>query len=176
MEYLPQNPAILASSVRSSSARSLPTGRENVCIHTSLDWQKHHETLHKGWHQIKYGAYLILIAQIALWGFSSCKTKQRIETALPVRHEYAPEHSPSVFIVMYDQEAGKDSLLKAVKDYKAEIIYDYSIIPGMAIRKPDDKTLEESMQYFKKVKGVVSVEYDHIYRLTDPVKPKLEIE
>ena len=77
---------------------------------------------------------------------------------------------------MYDQEAGKDSLLKAVKDYKAEIIYDYSIIPGMAIRKPDDKTLEESMQYFKKVKGVVSVEYDHIYRLTDPVKPKLEIE
>ncbi len=29
------------------------------------------------------------------------------------------------------------------------------------------------MQYFKTVKGVLNVEYDHIIRLTDPVKPKL---
>lgn len=77
---------------------------------------------------------------------------------------------------MYDQETGKEPLLKAVKEYKAEVIYDYSIIPGMAIKKPDDKTLEETMLYFKKVKGVVSVEYDHVYHLTDPVRPKLEIE
>ena len=41
----------------------------------------------------------------------------------------------------------------------------------MAIKKPDSKTLEETMQYFKKVKGVVSVEYDHVYHLTDSVKP-----
>ena len=81
------------------------------------------------------------------------------------------EHSPSVLIVMYDQKIGKEPLLKAVNKYKAEIIYDYSIIPGMAIKKPDSKTLEETMQYFKKVKGVVSVEYDHVYHLTDSVKP-----
>lgn len=30
-----------------------------------------------------------------------------------------------------------------------------------------------AMEYFRKVKGVTSVEYDHIYRLTDSVKPKL---
>ena len=36
--------------------------------------------------------------------------------------------------------------------------------------------VEETMQYFKKVKGVTNVEYDHIIRLTDPVKPKLEIK
>ena len=83
---------------------------------------------------------------------------------------------PSVLIIMYDQETGKGPLLKAVKEYKAEVIYDYSIIPGMAIKKPDEKTLEETMLYFKKVKGVVSVEYDHVYHLTDPVKPKIEIE
>ena len=41
--------------------------------------------------------------------------------------------------------------------------------------KPEDKTLEETMEYFRKVEGVTSVEYDHIYHLTDPVKPKLEI-
>ena len=86
------------------------------------------------------------------------------------------EHSPNVFLVMYDAEIGKDSLLKAIEDYKCEIKYDYSIINGMALKKPDDKTLEETMQYFKKVKGVTNVEYDHAYRLTDPVKPRLEIK
>ena len=86
------------------------------------------------------------------------------------------EHSPNVFLVMYDAEIGKDSLLKAIEDYKCEIKYDYSIINGMALKKPDDKTLEETMQYFKKVKGVTNVEYDHAYHLTDPVKPRLEIK
>ena len=86
------------------------------------------------------------------------------------------EHSPNVFLVMYDAEIGKAPLLKAIEDYKCEIKYDYSKINGMALKKPDDKTLEETMQYFKNVKGVTSVEYDHVYRLTDPVKPRLEIK
>lgn len=86
------------------------------------------------------------------------------------------EHSPNVFLVMYDAEIRKAPLLKAIEDYKCEIKYDYSEINGMALKKPDDKTLEETMQYFKNVKGVTSVEYDHVYRLTDPVKPRLEIK
>ena len=76
---------------------------------------------------------------------------------------------------MYDAEIGKEPLLKAIKEYKCEIVYDYRIINGMALKKADDKSLEETMRYFKKIKGVVSVEYDHIYHLTDPIKPKLEI-
>ena len=95
---------------------------------------------------------------------------------MPVRHEYVPEHSPNVFLVMYDAEIGKEPLLEAIREYKVEIIYDYSIIPGMALKKPEDKSLEETMRYFKTVEGVLSVEYDHIYNLTDPVKPKLEIK
>jgi hypothetical protein len=62
----------------------------------------------------------------------------------------------------------------AVKAYKCEVIYDYNIINGMALKKPEDKSLEETMQHFRGVKGVVAVEYDHITRLTDPVKPRLE--
>lgn len=77
---------------------------------------------------------------------------------------------------MYDAEIGKDPLLKAIKEYKCEIIYDYGIINGMALKKPKDKTLEETMQYFKKVKGVTNVAYDNIIRLTDPVKPKLDLQ
>ena len=108
---------------------------------------------------------------------TSCEAKQAIELSVPVQgSEFVPEHSPDVFLVMYDEEVGKGPLLEAIEAYKCEIKYDYGIINGMALRKPEDKTLEETMQYFRGVKGVTTVEYDHIIRLTDPVKPRLEIE
>ena len=52
-------------------------------------------------------------------------------------------------------EIGKAPVLKAIKDYKCEIVYDYHNMNGMALKKPEDKTLEETMQYFRSVKGVV---------------------
>jgi len=133
-----------------------------------------HKTMHK---KFKYGIPLILIAQIAIVLLVSCKTKQTVELPVPVRsHQAEQEHSPNVFLVMYDEEVGKDPLLDAVKAYKCEVIYDYNIINGMALKKPESKSLEETMQYFKSVKGVTHVEYDHIIRLTDPVKPRLEMK
>ena len=36
------------------------------------------------------------------------------------------------------------------------------MMSGIAIRKPADKTIEETMAYFKKVKGVVSVMRDGV--------------
>ena len=133
-----------------------------------------HKTMHK---KFKYGIPLILIAQIAIVLLVSCKTKQTVELSVPVRsHQAEQEHSPNVFLVMYDAEVGKDPLLDAVKAYKCEVIYDYNIINGMALKKPESKSLEETMQYFKSVKGVTHVEYDHIIRLTDPVKPRLEMK
>ena len=115
----------------------------------------------------------LLYCLIALIGLTSCKTKQTIELSAPVEsHKYEPEHSPNVFLVMYDKEIGKEPLLKAIKEYGVEIIYDYGMISGMALKKPENKTLEETMKHFKQVKGVTNVEYDHIIRLTDPVKPR----
>ena len=134
----------------------------------------HHKTQHK---KFKYGLPLILLAQIALIALTSCKTKQTVELSAPIEsHKYEPEHSPNVFLVMYDEKVGKEPLQKAINEYKCEIVYDYGIITGMALKKPEDKTLEETMQYFKGIKGVTTVEYDHIIRLTDPVKPRLEVK
>lgn len=101
---------------------------------------------------------------------------QTLRTIVPIHKDDIQEHSPNVFLIMYDAEVGKEPLLKAIKEYKCEIVYDYGIITGMALKKPEDKTLEETMHYFKKVKGVTNVEYDHVIRLTDPVKPRLEIK
>ena len=134
----------------------------------------HHKTMHK---KFKYGLPLILLAQIALIALTSCKTKQTVELSAPIEsHKYEPEHSPNVFLVMYDEKVGKEPLQKAINEYKCEIVYDYGIINGMALKKPEDKTLEKTMQYFKGIKGVTTVEYDHIIRLTDPVKPRLEVK
>ena len=82
------------------------------------------------------------------------------------------EYSPTNLIIMYDAEIGKEPLLTAIQEIQAEIIYDYHIIKGMAIRKPDTMSLEDTKAYFEKVNGVLSVSYDHIYHLDDPIVPK----
>lgn len=134
----------------------------------------HHKTMHK---KFKYGLPLILIVQIAIVFLTSCRSKQTVELSASIEtHKYEPEHSPNVFLVMYDEKEGKEHLQKAIKEYKCEIVYDYGMINGMALKKPEDKTLEDTMQYFRGVKGVLTVEYDHIIRLTDPVKPRLEVK
>ncbi|MBQ8051495.1 MAG: hypothetical protein IJ197_07995 [Bacteroidaceae bacterium] len=121
---------------------------------------------------------LLLILTLLL--MSSCKTKKDTIEARPfpsvVEEGRGIEYAPSTLIIMVDAEIGKEPLHKAIKNYGATIIYDYSIIPGMAIRIPDGKDIHEAMTFFKKVKGVVSVERDRITRLTDPVRPKLEVK
>ena len=93
----------------------------------------------------------------------------------PVMDNPAMEFAPDRLIIMYEEGIGKEPLVKAIEEFKAEIIYDYSLIPGMAIKLPEGSDFDAAIKYFKQVKGVVSVEKDRIYRLTDPVKPKVEV-
>ena len=83
-------------------------------------------------------------------------------------------YSPYTLLIMYDEQVGKEPLLKAVEEYGAKLKYDYSIIPGIAITIPEGTDIHKAIAFFKRVEGVVSVERDRIYRLTDPVKPRLE--
>lgn len=134
----------------------------------------HHKTMHK---KFKYGIPLILLAQIAIILLTSCRTKQIVELLAPKQeHQLNQEYSPNVFLVMYDAEVGKEPLQKAIKSYKCEVIYDYNIINGMALKKPEGKSLDETMLYFKEVEGVLTVEYDRINHLIEPVKPRLELK
>lgn len=134
----------------------------------------HHKTMHK---KFKYGIPLILLAQIAIILLTSCRTKQTVELLAPKQEQQLNQnYSPNVFLVMYDAEVGKEPLQKAIKSYKCEVIYDYNIINGMALKKPEGKSLDETMQHFKEVKGVLTVEYDRINHLIEPVKPRLELK
>lgn len=107
----------------------------------------------------------------------SCHTQKQLDPPTPVP-EHQPisgmDYSPTNLIIMYDAEIGKASLLEAIQEIQAEIIYDYNLITGMAIRKPETMSLDATKSYFGNVKGVVSVAYDHIYRLDDPIRSKLE--
>ena len=118
---------------------------------------------------------------------TACKTKGKASLNAPKKVEMAKTpslsgeigkevkgaYSPNTLIIMVDTLVGKEPLLQAIKDYGATLKYDYNLIPGVAIRIPEGKTLQESIAYFKQVRGVVSVSKDRITRLTDPVKPKL---
>lgn len=118
---------------------------------------------------------------------NACKTeKEALPLNPPVRGELFPnipgkgelglEYSPNTLIIMVSEDVGKEPLYKAIKDYGATLKYDYSIIPGVAILIPEGTTLEQGIAYFKKVKGVVGVNKDRITRLTDPVRPRLEVK
>ena len=74
-------------------------------------------------------------------------------------------YSPNILIVSYDEAVGKGPLKKAVSKYGAEIIYDYNIINALTVRLPEGKTLEQGADYFRKVKGVIEVSKNSIYRL-----------
>ena len=107
----------------------------------------------------------------------SCGPGKKAAMLDPVPIEDNPEFvSMTNLIIMYDEEIGKEPLLAAIKEYKAEIIYDYSIIPGIAIKIPEGADIHDAIKFFRKVKGVTTVERDHIYHLTDPVLPKLELQ
>lgn len=129
--------------------------------------------------------FLLAISTLLL--MTACKTKGKASLNSPKKVEMSETppltgeigkglhgaYSPNTLIIMVDTLVGKEPLLKAIKDYGATLKYDYSLIPGVAIRIPEGKTLQESITYFKQVRGVVSVSKDRITRLTDPVKPKI---
>jgi len=72
---------------------------------------------------------------------------------------------PHVLIVMYDSAVGKKPLLREARKMKCEVIYDYSIISGMALHVPDSLDIKAAKARLEKVKGVLQVSFDHICHL-----------
>ena len=116
----------------------------------------------------------ILPIIISLLTAVACGTG-KVAVIEPVNMADDPEFvSMTNLIISYDEEIGKEPLLAAIAEYKAEILYDYSIITAIAIKIPEGTDIHDAVEFFKKVKGVTAVARDYIYHLTDPVKPKLE--
>ena len=53
----------------------------------------------------------------------------------------------------------------AINEYGAEVLYEYNILKGFAIRIPADDNIEDAIKYFREVEGVISVEKDKMLHL-----------
>jgi len=74
-------------------------------------------------------------------------------------------YNPKTLIIYYNQDNGKKNIVEAIKQYGATILYLYNNINGIVISIPESKTQEESIQYFKKLKGVLEVTKDYKYKI-----------
>lgn len=71
------------------------------------------------------------------------------------------EYSKDTLIIFFDAKIGKQYLLEAIKKTNAEIIYHYTMMNGIAVKINKHDNLEQYMNDFKKIKGVLSVEKDY---------------
>ena len=83
----------------------------------------------------------------------------------PNMNQNEPQYSPSTLIIFYDVSVGKEPLLKAIEDYHATVIYDLKIMKSITIKIPDDCKIEDAIEYFNKVNGVLQVNRDAIHQL-----------
>lgn len=91
-----------------------------------------------------------------------CTAKQKVEQK-EVELQNIYNHN---LIIYYDREIGKEYLLKSVQNYRAELLYDYDNINGIAIKIPSDKSIREAIRYFQQVKGVLSVNRDEVMQIS----------
>ena len=75
------------------------------------------------------------------------------------------KYSPNVLIIFYDATIGKEPLLKAIDDYHATVIYDLKIMKSISIKIPENTKIEDAIEYFQKVEGVLTVNRDAIHQL-----------
>ena len=76
-----------------------------------------------------------------------------------------PKFSPKTLITFYDGTIGKEPLKKAIEDYHANIVYDLKNMNSITITIPDGTKIEDAIEYFNKVNGVLQVNRDQIMQL-----------
>lgn len=81
--------------------------------------------------------------------------------------EEMPKNITHNLIISYKDETVLEALKKEVNEYKAEVLYEYKIIKGIAIKIPDNIDIRKAKAHFSKLKGVIEVEYDYINLLNN---------
>lgn len=72
------------------------------------------------------------------------------------------QFSPDILIVSYDGNVGEEDVRKAAKVLDAEIVYEYQNFNMFAVRKPKGMGMDETLQYFKGIKGVLNAVEDQM--------------
>ena len=73
--------------------------------------------------------------------------------------------SPNTLIIFYDEAIGKEPLLAAVEEYNASILYQYNNFNSIAIKIPEGTEIEDAIEFFSGVEGVLQVNRDQIIEI-----------
>ena len=76
--------------------------------------------------------------------------------------EIEQQYSPNILIICYQAGIEREHLLKKIEEYNAEIINDLKIMKSISIKIPENKEIEDAIEYFKKVDGVIKVNKNEI--------------
>lgn len=91
----------------------------------------------------------------------SCRTTQKVAQSSSYEEEMLKNITHNL-IISYQNQKTLAHLKKEVQKYGAEMLYEYKIIKGIAIKVPQDKDIRQAKAYFSNLKGVTNVEYDQI--------------
>ncbi|PRD57019.1 hypothetical protein [Sphingobacterium gobiense] len=65
-------------------------------------------------------------------------------------------------IIMLSEETSLEAIAEEAASYGADVLYKYNALNGLAVKIPESKSVNEAMEHFKKLQGVVSVSKDQI--------------
>jgi len=73
-----------------------------------------------------------------------------------------PNTISNTLIIMLSKDQSLKDFLAIAEEYGATITHRYESLNGLAIKIPTNKSVEEAIAYFKKQKGVLTVEQDQV--------------
>lgn len=103
--------------------------------------------------------YLTLPISLVITLLQTACTNQKNQSQTTVSQNVQKTKTKNL-IIYYDAKQGKDVLLKKAASFGAEIFYDYKNINAIAVKIPNEKTVEDAEKYFGSIPGVLSVTQD----------------
>lgn len=89
-----------------------------------------------------------------------CKTVENCCKKDTIKNE---DISPSTLIIYYSKSNKR--ILRLAKKIGAKVLYAYKNFNAVAIKKPDNMSLDETKAKFEELSDVLQVNYDHVYHL-----------
>ena len=95
----------------------------------------------------------------------ACQSPNTPAQSTTIPSQQQTQDTTGNLIIFYDAQTGSAPLLKAVKISGATLVYEYKNLHGIAIRPSSKTNIEDTIAYFKKINGVLSVEQDRLLKL-----------
>lgn len=85
--------------------------------------------------------------------------------SLKLSQNATPQYTKHTLIAFYDPAVGGDTLMQAVKNYGAEVGYQYKNLNGISILLAEGQDIEAAQRHFRNVRGVLQVHRDAVMQL-----------